>query len=97
MIHLVRMLHSINLGIVNEMDSRYVMGRFCTLPFTNRTRYRLIPTFGKDTIRKFSSNTSELKRLAARDYEDLLQVCYNSISHAFPLSHDHVLVRFTSL
>lgn len=40
----------------------------------NETRYRLVPTFGKDTIRKFSSNTSELKRLAARDYEDLLQV-----------------------
>ena len=38
------------------------------------TRYRDIPTFGRDTIRKFSRNTSEMKKLAARDWEDILQV-----------------------
>lgn len=32
-------------------------------------------TFGRDTIRKFSDNVSELKELAARDLEDNLQVC----------------------
>lgn len=37
--------------------------------------FRQIPTFGKDTIRRFSTNISELKRLAARDFEDILQVC----------------------
>ena len=37
-------------------------------------RYRQISTFGRDTIRKFSNNTSAMKKLAARDYEDLLQV-----------------------
>jgi hypothetical protein len=31
--------------------------------------------FGRDTIRRFSSNVSEMKKLAARDFEDLLQVC----------------------
>ena len=36
--------------------------------------YRQIPTFGRDTIRKFSANVSEMKRMAARDFEDLLQV-----------------------
>ncbi|KZP02363.1 hypothetical protein FIBSPDRAFT_905925, partial [Athelia psychrophila] len=36
-------------------------------------RYRQVPSFGRDTIRRFSSNVSELKCLAARDYEDLLQ------------------------
>jgi hypothetical protein len=36
--------------------------------------FRQIPTFGRDTIRKFRSNVSELKRMAARDFEDLLQV-----------------------
>ena len=30
--------------------------------------------FGNDTIRKFSTNVSEMKRLAARDFEDILQV-----------------------
>lgn len=33
-----------------------------------------MPTFGRDTIRRFANNISELKRLAARDFEDLLQV-----------------------
>jgi hypothetical protein len=32
-------------------------------------------TFGRGTIRKFPSNVSEMKKLAARDFEDLLQVC----------------------
>ncbi|KAJ3713280.1 hypothetical protein C8R42DRAFT_558143, partial [Lentinula raphanica] len=36
-------------------------------------RYRQIPTFGFDTIRLFANNASEMKRLAARDFEDLLQ------------------------
>lgn len=43
-------------------------------------RYRSTPGFGRDTIRKFSVNASEMKRLAARDYEDLLQVgCCSSL------------------
>ena len=36
--------------------------------------YRMVPTFGSDTIRKFTSNTSEMKRMAARDFKDVLQV-----------------------
>jgi hypothetical protein len=30
--------------------------------------------FGRDTIRKFCTNVSEMKKLAGRDFEDLLQV-----------------------
>ena len=33
-----------------------------------------MPTFGSSTIHKFSNNASEMKKLAARDFEDLLQV-----------------------
>ncbi|KJA25614.1 hypothetical protein HYPSUDRAFT_108969, partial [Hypholoma sublateritium FD-334 SS-4] len=36
-------------------------------------RYRAVPTFGRSTIRKFTENASAMKKLAARDYEDLLQ------------------------
>jgi hypothetical protein len=36
--------------------------------------FRQVPTFGRDKIRKFGENASEMKKLAARDYEDLLQV-----------------------
>ena len=41
--------------------------------------YRDIPPFGRDTIQKFSNNVSGLKRLAARDFEDILQVCYSKL------------------
>ena len=38
-------------------------------------RYRAVPTFGRSTIRQFTENASAMKKLAARNYEDLLQVC----------------------
>ena len=38
------------------------------------TRFRAVPTFGLSTIRRFATNVSEMKKLAARDFEDLLQV-----------------------
>jgi len=37
-------------------------------------RYRNVPSFGRSTIRKFHNNASAMKKLAARDFEDLLQV-----------------------
>ena len=38
------------------------------------TRYCQVPTFGQDTICCFWENCSELKKMTARDFEDLLQV-----------------------
>jgi hypothetical protein len=37
-------------------------------------RYSEVSPFGKDAIRKFPANSSEMKKLAARDLENLLQV-----------------------
>ena len=37
-------------------------------------RYRQVPLFRWDTICQFARNMSELKRMAARDFEDILQV-----------------------
>jgi hypothetical protein len=37
-------------------------------------RFREISPFGLDGIRKITSNPSELKKMTAHDYEDLLQV-----------------------
>ena len=37
-------------------------------------RYRLIAPFGKDTIRRFANNASQMKKLAGYHFEDLLQV-----------------------
>ena len=38
------------------------------------SRYRKVPTFRQGTIRRFHKNASAMKRLAARDFKDLLQV-----------------------
>ncbi|KAG6914588.1 hypothetical protein DXG01_016444 [Tephrocybe rancida] len=56
-IQLIRLLHAADIVSVNNLDARY----------------RATPTFGRDTIRKFSTNTSEMKKLAAHNYEDILQ------------------------
>ncbi len=61
------------------------MGRTC-LSDLQFTRYRQVPTFGADTIRKFSNNASGMKQLAGRDFEDLLQVCNMSITSSHPLT-----------
>ncbi|KAF7298603.1 hypothetical protein MIND_00807400 [Mycena indigotica] len=57
--HLIRLLYAMPDGpsLVAELDSRY----------------RQVPRFGIDTIRRFATNASEMKKLSARDFEDLLQ------------------------
>ncbi|KIL59478.1 hypothetical protein M378DRAFT_131528 [Amanita muscaria Koide BX008] len=58
--HLIRILHAAasNGRLVTELDGRF----------------RQIPTFGSSgTIRNFATNASEMKKLAGRDFEDLLQ------------------------
>ncbi|KAG2737185.1 hypothetical protein P692DRAFT_201670522, partial [Suillus brevipes Sb2] len=59
-IHLLRLLYALPRGseLVADLDSRF----------------RQVPTFGNGVIRMFSNNTSEMKKLAARDFEDILQV-----------------------
>ena len=42
-----------------------------------------MPSFGRDTIRRFVSNCSEMKKMAARDFENLLQVCLNIMTILF--------------
>jgi len=79
--HLIRILHAADPrgGLVAELDRRYVgcaatggyLG-FINVPVT--IRFRAMPTFGSSTIRRFATNASEMKKLAARDFEDLLQV-----------------------
>ncbi|KAF9043136.1 hypothetical protein BJ165DRAFT_1348337 [Panaeolus papilionaceus] len=41
--------------------------------FQSTRRFFSISTFGNGTIRKFPANSSEMKKMAARDFEDLLQ------------------------
>jgi len=76
--HILRVLYATARGgtAVQQLNARY-FSRF--RPFrkhrSHLPRFREIPTFGRDTIRRFSNNVSGMKQLAARDFEDILQVC----------------------
>lgn len=45
-----------------------------------------MPTFGLDTIRRFPNNVSEMKKFAARDFEDMLQVAPRNVSPSVEIS-----------
>ncbi|KIM53598.1 hypothetical protein SCLCIDRAFT_77273, partial [Scleroderma citrinum Foug A] len=51
-------------------------------------RYRMVPTFGGDTIHKFTSNTLEMKRMAACDFEDVLQCAIPVFDALLPEPHN---------
>lgn len=77
--HLIRILYAAapHGSLVAELDRRYVdfsTAGYWGLIFSVTTRFRAMPTFGSSTIRRFATNASEMKKLAARDFEDLLQV-----------------------
>lgn len=72
-IHLLRILECVDENLLHELDRRCVVVLVHWIS-CKIFRFRLIPTFGRDTIRRFTSNTSELKKMAARNYEDFLQV-----------------------
>lgn len=76
-IHLIRMLVAEGGDAIQKFNLRQVdLFYSFTFVINVRLRYRQVPTFGRSTIRRMSENTSALKQLAARNYEDFLQVCF---------------------
>ncbi|GBE88462.1 hypothetical protein SCP_1302770 [Sparassis crispa] len=57
--HLLRILYAVSEDAIQKFDMQF----------------HKVPTFGRDTIRRFSNNVSAMKKLAARDFEDILQCC----------------------
>ena len=53
---------------------------------TEYIRFREIPSFGLDGIRKITSNRSELKKMTAHDFEDMLQVSLRRFNR-FNIAH----------
>ncbi|KAI0069517.1 hypothetical protein K474DRAFT_1610329, partial [Panus rudis PR-1116 ss-1] len=51
-------------------------------------RFRQVPTFGRGTIRRFNSNMSSLKGIAARDYEDIFQCIIPVFEDLLPEPHN---------
>jgi hypothetical protein len=77
--HLIRILYAAGSSgrVVAELDRRFVRAilLFVTAYVDKFViRFRLVPTFGRGTIRRFANNASEMKKMAARNFEDLLQV-----------------------
>lgn len=98
-IHLIRILYSFPNG--NDLIIRF-NDRYETIPLplantklTYSKRWRQIPTFGRDTIRRFTGMISQMKKLAARDLEDLLQV--KPIIRCRMFSLIHSLVCYASV
>ncbi|KZT04050.1 uncharacterized protein LAESUDRAFT_658444, partial [Laetiporus sulphureus 93-53] len=54
--------------------------------------FRKVPTFGRDTIRRFCNDVSGLKQLAVRDYEDILQCIAPVIEGLLPASHNKIVL-----
>ncbi|KAH9950133.1 hypothetical protein B0H21DRAFT_881501, partial [Amylocystis lapponica] len=55
-------------------------------------RFRNVPTFGRDTIRRFSTNVSGMKKLAARDFEDILQCIIPVLESLLPPPHNDIIL-----
>ncbi|KAG2032550.1 hypothetical protein BDR03DRAFT_873674, partial [Suillus americanus] len=69
--HLMRILHAAAGDLVQQLNRRY----------------RRVPTFGRGTIRRFNKNASAMKRLAARDFKDLLQCALPVFEGLLPNEH----------
>ncbi|KAH6901821.1 hypothetical protein BKA70DRAFT_1435826 [Coprinopsis sp. MPI-PUGE-AT-0042] len=91
-IHLLRLLRAFG---KSDLIPRHRLTKLIFSPFFTRIaeqpRYRLISSFGRDTIRKFSRNASECKRRAARDYEDLLQCSIPVFDGLLPSPHNEIV------
>jgi hypothetical protein len=76
-VHLIRILYAAAPSgkLVDILNERYYLSvmTHCVLALNHELRFRNIPQFS-NTIRRFTNNVSEMKKLAARDYEDILQV-----------------------
>jgi hypothetical protein len=56
-------------------------------------RYRQIPSFSQATIRRFTNNVSQMKKLAARDFEDLLQCSIPAFEGLLDEAHNKRLMK----
>ncbi|KXN86458.1 hypothetical protein AN958_10073 [Leucoagaricus sp. SymC.cos] len=77
--HLIRLLYSAGNDLVSKLDEWY----------------HTIGTFGigGSGIRRFSSNSSEMKKMAARDFEDLLQCAIPCFKGLLPEPHNQRLMK----
>ncbi|KAG2139092.1 uncharacterized protein EDB93DRAFT_1253157 [Suillus bovinus] len=89
----VNFMHECELGTWKSLFTHlirllYALAQGSQLVSTLDHRFRQVPTFGNGVIRKFANKTSEMKRLAARDFEDILQCSIPVFEGLFPTDHN---------
>ncbi|KAJ7166117.1 hypothetical protein C8R46DRAFT_1351546 [Mycena filopes] len=89
------LLHEIELGVVKSLFVHiirilYGVGGDCVAKLDER--FRQIPTFGRSTIRRFHANVSEMKKMAARDFEDILQCLIPALEGLLPEPHNGIVL-----
>lgn len=77
-VHIIRILSTHSAKSVTMLDKRWetiptLQWPFYANSYKMENRFRLIAPFG-ERIRRFANNASQMKRLAAHNFEDLLQV-----------------------
>ncbi|KAG2028759.1 hypothetical protein BDR03DRAFT_882737 [Suillus americanus] len=75
--HLIRLLYALPGG-----DS---------LVASLNSRFHDVPLYGNGVIHKFTNNTLEMKRLAVRDFKDILQIYLTIFEGLFPEEHDAIV------
>ncbi|KAL1700677.1 hypothetical protein EV121DRAFT_294941 [Schizophyllum commune] len=101
----VDLLHEFELGVWKTVFTHLIRMLYAVDPKgalvqTLNERYRHIDPFGRGTIRRFGAkeNVSEMKKMAARDFEDLLQCAIPCFEMLFGREHDtkvlELLYRF---
>ncbi|KJA21682.1 hypothetical protein HYPSUDRAFT_111821, partial [Hypholoma sublateritium FD-334 SS-4] len=98
-IFLVDFMHEFELGVWKKIFIHLLRILECIDGATSNihltqicTRFRDMPTFGRDSIRRFTDSVSELKKLGARDYENLLQCSIPVFEGLLPDQHNENLM-----
>ncbi|KAJ3518649.1 hypothetical protein NMY22_g13571 [Coprinellus aureogranulatus] len=89
-------LHEVDLGVVKDVFThalRLVLCEGSDKLIELNERYRNMPTFGRDTIRKFSENVSAMQNWAAWNFEDALQCAIPAFSGLLPEPFNTQLLR----
>ncbi|KAJ6619167.1 hypothetical protein B0H10DRAFT_1794003 [Mycena sp. CBHHK59/15] len=89
-------LHEIALGGFKSLFSHLI----CILIMhggsaiqTLNARYRMVPPLGQAVIRRFDANASAMKKMAARNYEDLLQCAIPVFEGLLPEPHNNTVLN----
>ncbi|KAH7919092.1 hypothetical protein BV22DRAFT_1185026, partial [Leucogyrophana mollusca] len=92
----VDLLHEFELGVWKSLLTHLVRilhacGPHAVLEFNKR--FRDVAPFGRSTIWRFARNVADMSKLAARDFEDILQCCIPCFDGLFPAPHNDTILE----